>query len=187
MPVFTLFDQTAVLPLKGIIFQTVLLLVAIVLEAIVLRQRLRLGFQPSIRYAATINLLTVVLGWTVFLATEPLLSSAVRTQIISYVMFGNFYASPLSGNLNVAVVIAGLITFFLTFWAKVIALEWLTWSVGTPIVQRDATSNVSRFRYRRSPTQTTSPHVLAVLQANALSFSAVLALLLLRYGLSQRL
>ena len=130
---------------------------------------------------------TCALPISVFLAIEPLLSNAVRTQIISYVMFGNFYASPLSGNLNVAVVIAGLITFFLTFWVKVIALEWLTWSVGTPIVQRDATSNVSRFRYRRSPTQTTSPHVLAVLQANALSFSAVLALLLLRYGLSQRL
>ncbi|MGD1944633.1 MAG: filament integrity protein FraC [Leptolyngbyaceae cyanobacterium] len=187
MPVFSLFDQTAVLPLKGIIFQTLLLLVAIVLEAIVLRQRLRLGFQPSIRYAATINLLTVVLGWIVFLEAEQWLPIAVRTQIISYVMFGNFYVNSLSGSLGVAVVIAGLVTFFLTFWVKVVTLEWLTWSVGTPIVQRDPTSNVSRFRHRRSPTQPTSPHVLAVLQANALSFSAVLVLLLLRYGLSQRL
>ena len=189
MPVFTLFDQTAVLPLKGIIFQTVLLLVAIVLEAIVLRQRLKLGFQPSIRYAATINLLTVVLGWTVFLAIEPLLSNAVRTQIISYVMFGNFYANALASRLGIFIVLIGLTTFFVTFWIKVTALEWLTLILGKPIAPARRSAKPNRFRYRRSPDTPSEalPHQLAVLQANALSFSAVFLLLLLRYGVIQQL
>lgn len=182
------FDAATVLPLRGIIFQTLLLLVAIALEAIVLRRRLRLGFQPSIRYAATINLVTVVLGWIVFLGFEPVLPAPVRTQIISYILFGNFYANSLSSSLGVIVVVAGLITFFLTFWTKATALIWLTWILGDPLVKPISKQNVNRFRYRRPTTgeAETSPHMLAVLQANAVSFTAVLLLLLLRYWFSQR-
>ena len=106
------FDEAAVLPLRAIVFQCLLLLVAIALEAIVLRRRLRLGYQPSIRYAASLNLLAVVLGWMVFLGFEPLLPAALRTQIISYVLFGNFYVNEWSGGLGVVIVMAGLVTFF---------------------------------------------------------------------------
>ncbi len=183
MPFSLPLNEVAVLPLRAIVFQCLLLLVAIALEAIILRQRLQLGFQPSIRYATALNLLAVVLGWIAFLGFEPILPEVLRTQIISYVLFGNFYNNPMSGNLEIAVVLAGLVTFFLTFWVKVVGLEWLTWALGTPVVQRETGPNVNRFRYRRGESST-SPHVLAVLQANALSFTAVLVLLLLRYGVS---
>ena len=190
MPFSLTLDSAVVLPLRGIVFQCLLLLVAIALEASVLRQRLQLGFQPSIRYAATLNLLAVVLGWILFLGIEPLLPITVRTQIISYILFGNFYTNILTHNngLEVAVVVLGLIIFFLTFWIKATALEGLTWALGKPIVQRVEKENVQRLRYRRSRSDeaTTSPHILAVLQANALSFSAVLLLLLLRYWFSQQ-
>lgn len=181
---FPLLDHAAVWPLRAIVFQCLLLLVAIALEAIVLRQRLRLGYQPSIQYAASLNLLTVVLGWIVFLGIEPLLSRVVQRQIISYVLFGHFYANEIAGTLNIFIVLAGLVTFFLTFWVKVTALEGLTWILGKPIAAPSKDPNVSRFRYRRPPDKqpSRSPHVFAVLQANALSFSAVLVLLLLRYG-----
>ena len=183
---FSLFDEAAVLPLRAIIFQCLLLLVAIALEARVLRRRLGFGYQPSIRYAASLNLLTVVLGWMVFLGLEPVLPDVLGRQVISYILFGNFYVNGVSNNLGIFVVLAGLVTFFLTFWIKVIGLEGLTWVLGSPIVPARTQANKHRYRYRRSPKQDTSPpHVLAVLQANALSFTAILVLLLLRYGVTQ--
>lgn len=186
MPFTLPLDEAAVLPLRGILFQCLLLLVAIVLEAIVLRRQLQLGYQPSIQYAATLNLLAVVVGWVIFLGIEPLLPEALRMQIISYVLFDSFFVNTWASSLGVAIIVTGLIIFFLTFWVKGTALEWLTWALGNPIVERRPRQNANRFRYRRSPTDSpdTLPHLLAVLQANALSFTAVLVLLLLRYGVS---
>ena len=190
MPFSLSFDAATVIPLRAVVFQCLLLLVAIALEAIMLRRRLRLGFQPSIRYAATLNLLAVVLGWILFLGLEPLLPMPVRTQIISYILFGNFYLNSFatSNGLGVAVVLVGLVIFFLTYWAKVTALEWLTWLLGNPIAKPVTEQNINRYRYRRSPLaeETASPHRLAVLQANAISFTAVLLLLLLRFWFSQQ-
>lgn len=185
MPFF-LIDDAAVLPLRAIVFQCLLLLVAIALEASVLRRRLGLGYQPSIRYAASLNLLTVVLGWIAFLSLDSALPAMLQTQVMGYVLFGHFYANGVSSSLGILVILAGLVTFFLTFWIKVLGLEGLTWALGSPIVPERET-NMNRYRYRRSSKPETSPpHVIAVLQANALSFSAVLVLLLLRYGVTQQ-
>ncbi|MBE7385329.1 MAG: hypothetical protein F6J95_028510 [Leptolyngbya sp. SIO1E4] len=187
MPFSLFLDEAAVLPLRAIIFQCLLLLVAISLEAIVLRRQLRLGFQPSIRYAASLNLLAVVLGWIAFLIVEALLPPSMRTQIISYVLFGHFYSNSLASGLGAAIVAAGLVTFFLTFWIKAKALEALTWLLGVPIVQPIKRANPNRIRYGRlrPARNAASPHLLAVLQANALSFTAILLLLLLRNGIGQ--
>ncbi len=185
MPSFLLPDALAVLPLRAVIFQCLLLLVAISLEAIVLRNQLRLGFQPSIRYAAVLNLLAVVLGWLLFFAFEPLLPSGVRVQLLSYILFGNFLGDMATNRIGIFIVIMGLVSFFLTFWVKAKGLEILTWILGSPIVPQVIEKDGNRFRYRRSPTLDvpTSRHILAVLQANALSFSAILLLLILRYRL----
>jgi hypothetical protein len=115
---FSLFDNAAVLPLRAIVFQCLLLLVAIALEAQVLRKQLQLGYQPSIRYAASLNLLTVVLGWMAFFSVESLLPDDLRTQLISYVLFGNFYVNGLSGSLGIFIVVAGLVTFFITLLGR---------------------------------------------------------------------
>jgi hypothetical protein len=188
MPFDLLVDEAAVLPLRAVAFQSLLLLVAIALEAGMLRQRLRLGFQVSIRYAATLNLLAVCLGWVVFLGLEPLAPPPLRTQIISYILFGRFYNNALSGSLGPIVVAAGLGIFFLTFLLKVKGLEWLSQLLGNPIAPNQAStpSRYPRFKdLRRDQNNAprTPAHALAVLHANALSFTAVLVLLLLRYGL----
>ncbi|MEM1308913.1 MAG: filament integrity protein FraC, partial [Cyanobacteria bacterium P01_H01_bin.153] len=186
---FFLLDEAAVMPLRAIVFQCLLLVVAIALEAIVLRQRLRLAYQPSIQYAASLNLLAVVVGWMVFLGLEPLLPTEIQTQIISYILFGNFYANALASRLGIVIVVIGLVTFFVTFWVKATALEWLTWLLGQPIAPSRQSPKANRPRYRQSSERQSAalPHQLAVLQANALSFSAVFVLLLLRYGVTQSL
>lgn len=185
MPFFQALGEAAILPLRAIVFQCLLLLVAIALEAIVLRKQLQLGFQPSIRYATSLNLLTVVLGWILFLGVEQLLPTTARTQIISYVLFGHFYTNPLITSLGPIIVGTGLVMFFLTFWVKATALRWLTWLLGDPIVKPVETENIPRYRYRKPEpeVENTAPHLLAVLRANALSFTAVLILLLLRNGI----
>lgn len=186
MPFSLFLSETAVLPLRAIIFQVLLLLVAIILEAAVLRRQLRLGFQPSIRYATSLNLLAVVIGWILFLGLEPLLPATFRTQVISYILFGHFHQNQVVNNLGAVIVAIGLLAFFVTFWIKAKALEWLTWLLGNPIVDPGEVRNPDRIRYGRSrPTQPTSPHLLAVLRANALSFTAILLLLLLRHGVER--
>lgn len=185
MPFSFLLDEAVILPLRAIVFQCLLLLVAIALEAAVLRQQLGFGFQPSIRYATCLNLLAVVLGWIFFLSLEPLLPPSVRTQIISYVLFGHFYANAMVGSVGAVIVATGLLIFFITFWVKALALQWLTWLLGTPIVKSpETTPNRNRFRHRKDrDAEPASPHLLPVLQANALSFTAILLLLLLRNGI----
>ncbi|MEM9002783.1 MAG: filament integrity protein FraC [Cyanobacteria bacterium P01_F01_bin.86] len=187
MPFSLLVDEAAVFPLRAVIFQSLLLLVAIAIEATVLRRQLRLGFQPSIRYAASLNIFSVVIGWIVFLGLEPLLPISARTQIISYILFGHFYSNSMARGLGAAIVAIGLIAFFITFWVKAKALEWLTWLLGVPIVKPIERTNPNRIRYGRSRPDraTASPHMLAVLRANALSFTVILLLLLLRTQIGQ--
>ncbi|MEL6385040.1 MAG: filament integrity protein FraC [Cyanobacteria bacterium J06626_18] len=185
MPFSLFLNETAIFPLRAVVFQVLLLLVAIAIEAAMLRRQLRLGFQPSIRYAASINILTVVVGWIVFLGIEPLLPPFAETQIISYVLFGHFYnnsGESIATGIGAAVVAVGLLAFFVSFWIKAKALEWLTWILGVPIVEPVDRSNPNRIRYGRSRPDrvTTPPHLLAVLRANAFSFTVILILLLLR-------
>lgn len=183
MPFSLLLDEATVLPLRAILFQCLLLLVAISLEAMVLRRQLRLGYQPSIRYASSLNLLAVVLGWILFLGVEPLMPVSLKRQIMSYVLFGHFYNNAVVGSLEATLVVTGLVIFFLTFWVKAKGLEWLTALTAAPIVKPPPPSTSSPLQYvrSRSDQKSDSPHTLAILQANALSFTAVLLLLLLRH------
>ena len=108
MPITNLLSELGIMPLRAIVFQSLLLMVAIVLEAMVLRQQLRLGYRPSMQYAATLNLLATSLGWMAFLAIEAMLPLSLRSQIISYVLFNRFYANSWREMLPVAVVLAAM-------------------------------------------------------------------------------
>ncbi|HIK43873.1 MAG TPA: hypothetical protein IGR64_03190 [Leptolyngbyaceae cyanobacterium M65_K2018_010] len=186
MPIANLLAELGLMPLRAIAFQAMLLLVAIALEAIVLRQRLRLGYQTSVQYAATLNLLATSLGWILFLTLEALLPLALRQQIISYVLFNRFYMNSWVDSLPVILVVTAILAFFMTFWIKLQGLSWLVPFLDrAPVVAAPPPPSSSR-RYgptrRRQPTAATqaSPYTLAVLQANALSFSAIVVLLLLQ-------
>lgn len=180
-------EELGVLPLRAIAFQSLLLLVAIVLEALILRQRLRIGYRPSMQYAATLNLLATSLGWLTFLGFEPLLPEPLRTQIMSYVLFNRFYLNDWVENLPIALVFVGIAAFFATLWIKMKGLEWLLKVLGVmPIDEPDTEKSLTRkerydlARRGRQGKGGTSIRTLAVLEANALSFTAILLLLLLR-------
>ncbi|MGF1570832.1 MAG: filament integrity protein FraC [Nodosilinea sp.] len=192
MPLTDLLSELGLMPLRAIAFQSLLLLVAIVLEAIVLRQRLRLGYQTSMQYAATVNLLTTSVGWLVFLTLEAVLPLALRQQIISFVLFNRFFANGWMDTLPVLAVVVAIVAFFITYWLKLKGLDWLLMLLErNPVEVAPAPVLTPESRQRRyelarrgqpaeQPAQGNSPRTLAVLQANALSFSAILVLLLLR-------
>ena len=176
-----------VFPLKAIAFQLTFLLVAIAIEASVFRQRLRLGYQSSVQYAAAVNLLSTVAGWFAFLIAEPLVASALRVQIMSYVLFNQFLNNAMMPQIGWLILLVGLVAFFITLLIKLKGLELLmringTWTAPERPKQltRDekyALARSGQIRYQRPVPQ----FVTAVLQANALSFSAIFLLLVLRY------
>ncbi|HSM81187.1 MAG TPA: hypothetical protein VLS96_05855 [Nodosilinea sp.] len=183
-----LLSELGIMPLRAIAVQTLLLMVAIALEAMVLRQQLRLGYRPSIQYSATLNLLATSLGWVAFLALEAVLPLALRSQVISYVLFDRFYPNGWQDVLPVVVVVLAIAAFFVTYWIKLQGLIWLLQLLGqdTPVEEPvEAISETRRQRYERARQgqrdgqRGTSPRALAVLEANAVSFTAVLLLLLL--------
>lgn len=187
MPLNDFLSELGIMPLRAIAFQSLLLMVAIVLEAMVLRQQLRLGYRTSMQYAATLNLLATSLGWVAFLVTEAVLPLALRSQIISYVLFNRFYTNSWLDVLPVVVVMVAIAAFFITYWIKLQGLLWLLQLLGQKPIDTtpEAIELNRRQRYQRArrvqveEQRNNSPRALAVLQANALSFTAILVLLLL--------
>ncbi|MGF1519031.1 MAG: filament integrity protein FraC [Nodosilinea sp.] len=191
MPITNLLSELGILPLRAIAFQTLLLLVAMVLEAMVLRQQLRLGYRTSMQYAATLNLLATSLGWVAFLALEAVLPLALRSQVISYVLFNRFYLNGWREVLPVVVVVTAISAFFVTYWIKLQGLIWLQQLLGQQPIETDPQPvEINRRQlYERARRgqgrgqfggqRGNSPRTLAVLQANAASFTAILVLLLL--------
>ena len=189
MPLTNLLSELGILPLRAIAFQTLLLLVAIVLEAMVLRQQLRLGYRTSMQYAATLNLLATSLGWVAFLAIEAVLPLSLRSQVISYVLFNRFYLNGWRDVLPVVVVVTAIAAFFVTYWIKLQSLTWLQRLLGqqpvdidprpVAINRRQLYEQARRGRGTDERQRGDSPRALAVLQANAASFTAILVLILL--------
>lgn len=195
MPITDLLADFGVLPLRAIAFQSLLLLVAIALEAVILRQRLKVGYQTSMQYAATLNLLATSLGWLLFLTLESMLPAELRTQIISYVLFNRFYGNFWGDKIPVLLVVAGIVCFFATFWVKLQGLNFLMILLGQgPIAaegnqvppSRKERYNLARRGQSGSQRGGASPYTLAVLEANALSFTAILILLLLQQAAGVR-
>lgn len=174
------------LPLKAIVFQSLLLLVAIALEAMVLRQHLRLGYQASVQYAATLNLIATSIGWIVFLSIEAVLPPALRQQIISYVLFSRFFSNGWRDVLPVLVVLAAIGAFFVTYWIKLQSLRVFVTLMGQAplngpaLADRSRRGRSSRRGASNAAMARTATYTVAVLQANALSFTAIVPLLLLQ-------
>lgn len=187
MPINNLLSELGIMPLRAIAFQSMLLMVAIVLEAMVLRQQLRLGYRTSMHYSATINLLATSLGWIAFFAIEAVLPLALRSQIISYVLFNRFYPNNWQDILPVVVVVVAIVAFFVTYWIKLQGLMFLLQLLGEISVDTtpEAIEDNRSQRYERARRAQIegqrghSPRALAVLEANAVSFTAILLVLVL--------
>ena len=179
-------EYEPILPLKAIAFQILFLLVAIAIEAGILRQRLRLGFATSVQYTTLINLASVVIGWFTFLIIEPLSPPDIQAQIISYILFDRVLINGWNARIGGIIFVLGLVAFFATFFIKAKGLELVmraddAWRIPRKPLQSSREQRYARARQGRTDSeQAFSDFTDTVIQANAASFSAILLLLLLR-------
>ncbi|MBE9028952.1 hypothetical protein IQ266_04140 [filamentous cyanobacterium LEGE 11480] len=166
---------TGVLPLRAVAFQILFLLIAIAIEGMILRSRLGLKRKESMEYAVVVNLLSTILGWMLFFLAEPFFPEQLRTILMEYIFFGGNTFPP-------TLVIAGFSIFIATFLLKLQGMAWLDAILGrTPPTPTEEDRNKFRGRKRRHETFKGTPsRSLAVLWANACSFSAISILLALQ-------
>lgn len=117
-----------VLPLRAIMFQILFLLTAIAVEAFVLEQKMSFTRRVSIEYAASLNLVSTVLGWLIFFIIQPLLPLNLQLQLISFILFGHF--APQLGFSLIRIFfdlgLFSLLIFLLVISIEFMALEFLT-------------------------------------------------------------
>jgi hypothetical protein len=172
-----------VLPLRAIIFQFLFLVIAIAIETIILHRYLEIDNKTSVQYAATVNLLSTFIGWLIFFNVLPLLPQGLKTQLITFVFFEQFFQNNWFVGVFPIVITTSLAIFLGTFIIKVKGLDLLDYLLGktpsTPTVEEQTV----RFRGRANQVVgfRANSRTYAVFVANALSFSAILLLLFVRY------
>lgn len=126
---------TDVYPFRAIILQCLLLIVSVAIEAVIFQQRLStpddqpLSPKQSVQYAASLNLLSAVLGWftvfTFFELTEMLPADWVldlESALLNFIFFNRYSTQSLS-----VLIVIGFITFFASFLVKQVGLWGLQW------------------------------------------------------------
>lgn len=171
-----------VLPLRLIAFQCVFLLLAIAIEATVLRSSLRLQPRKSVEYATSINFLSTVVGWLLFLNLQAVAPEPLRLDLMDGIFFDRWSRDVLAW-----VILAALVTFFVSFLIKLVGLYQLQFFLGEEIDKEDREEknlkNVKGMLARltlKGQRGGTPRQANTILVANALSYSAISFVLLLR-------
>ncbi len=175
------------MPLRSVAFQAFCLLVAIAIESWVLWRNLGVTPRQSLQFATTINLLCTVVGWVAFFAVQPFLPEPLRQEILGFIFF-NQWTAPMA----VWFILLGFIIFFASFALKLLGLDYLRLLLLTPEEWKARRENIAPSRPRLSkgsPIRDKKPstQASAVLIANALSYSAITVLLVLRFLLADPL
>lgn len=222
---------TDVLPLRAIVLQCLLLSVSIAIESYVLYRLLRtadnqqISPKQSIQYAASIDLLSAVLGWFTIFSFFNLGTSLpsgwtrdLEIALLNLLFFNQFSDQTLS-----FLIVGGFITFFASFIVKQVGLWGLRWllqpefrpigketdidldryrpvsegirylgksrerrlligsqsNAQTNEADADASGSESIRDLRKDPPDESQLNIAAVLFANAWSYSAILAILLI--------
>lgn len=162
--------------------------------------------KQSIQYATTINLLSTVVGWLAFFlffglayALPSEWSARLKANLINFIFFDQW-----SSETATSLVLICFAMFFITFAVKQAGLNGLRWLLSAGIPKKEdankpepvielpdmpppppRTSAIRVLRHEPTSATTTSssmnPQSRAVLIANAWSFSAILAILMLRF------
>ncbi|WP_353258738.1 filament integrity protein FraC [Prochlorothrix hollandica] len=166
--------------MRVLVFQILLLLVVIALEAMVLQQKLGISERGSVQFSTVLNLFSTIVGWLVFLVVELVVPERWRLEIIDYVLFnGVFQLDPQT--ISTVAVVCMLLICITTFFMETQALNLLLLVLRTqPQVRKDTNQvQINRMsRYQASWTDQYRMNTLLI--ANACSYGAVLVILFLR-------
>ncbi|MBW4517560.1 MAG: hypothetical protein KME11_20340 [Timaviella obliquedivisa GSE-PSE-MK23-08B] len=173
----------SVVPLRAIAFQIVFLLMAIAIEATVLHKQLNIPPKQSVQFAASINLLTTVLGWLVtflLLGTSLALPTPLLTELKIALMNFIFFDQWSNGTAELLIMIC-FITFFVSLGMKWLGLVGLDWLMKKDLPKApDVVVETGVFVSPQRKPRQFRPRLNTTLVANAWSYSAILVALLLR-------
>ncbi|MFB2891407.1 filament integrity protein FraC [Aerosakkonemataceae cyanobacterium BLCC-F50] len=93
-------DLWLVLPLRAVVFQTLLLLTSIAIESVVLQRLLNISRKTATEYSATLNLLSTFVGWLCFFVIEAITRRFLETQLIRYIFFDRFVSPNILSDLQ---------------------------------------------------------------------------------------
>jgi hypothetical protein len=178
----------SVLPLRAIALQILFLLIAIAIESSVLYRQLKISPRESVQYAATINLLSAVLGWLVIFTilntgTGGTLRGSIDVEIalINLLLFNQ--ASSVGSSVTGFLLVAVLATFPISFAVKQLGLMLLKWVLDPVLAEATPPPEPEVRSVMREPKKNvreeSSPQILAVFLASLLSYAAIVLLWLL--------
>lgn len=192
-----------IIPLRAIVFQAFFLLIVIAIEASILYRRLNIGRKKSVEYAAAMNLFSASFGWIIFFIFVPRLPRELQAEIISYIFFNNFFY-PTDFQPVLWLVVAAIVTFFVSLFVKIRILEILRYLLKPELVRDDfkpgnplsiaepilsMTGIKSKTLKQKSKTQKIllgRRQAIAILWGHAASNTAMLVLLFLRNILNRK-
>lgn len=169
----------SVLPLPTILWQILLLLVAIALEARVFHRRLLISRRASVEFAVTANLFVATIGWFAFFLIAELAPQAVRAQIMSYIFFGRLM-DMLPENFTLIVAGSGLLIFILAFLIKLKGIELLEAFLHSSQDDPEKRPALAT-RLNQAIVHTNVNQAMTIFLANGYSFCAIFLVLFLRF------
>jgi hypothetical protein len=172
----------SIFPFPTILFQSLFLLVAIAIEAVVLHQQMKWSRRICIHYAAIVNLFAAFLGWVGFFIIFNYLSPLLKAQIISYIFFNRLFDYQ-QESASGLIVLAGFSIFFAAFAIKLKAIDFLQIILQPPPTPVPENQVVTTRQQRKSKSHRRffvinhNNKAMAVLVANACSHTAILLIL----------
>lgn len=158
-----------VLPLRAVLAQILILLLAVATESWFFHKLLNLSPKNSVEYTASINLFSTCAGWLIFFGLEPILSKSQRELLIAFMFLGQL--SSVSLTLTLTALILFSLSFFLKFQALVI-LQFLLKGPNSPSQQPSSVKGARRGAARKFRPGSTQAGV--VLIAHTASHSVIL-------------
>ncbi len=168
-----------ILPLRAIVFQLLLTLVAIAIESLHLHRRLKLSRKTSLEYAVSLNLLTLFAGWYLFFVFFGTFPSGMRSSLMQFILFNQY-----SNEIWLFLFVAGVLTFFITLAIKLKGWQILEYLRNEILFEEPLESKEQFIKYSNffNPA---SVRVMKIMQAHSFSYSAILLLLFLNLLLTE--
>lgn len=169
-----------VLPLRAVLFQLLFLLVAIAIEGRTLHQQLRLSLRASVEYAIVLNLVTILLGWSIFFGLENILPPILKNLLINFVLFQKVTLES-----NLWLLCIGFLLFVITLFIKIKSVEFIDTlnrsNLPKPFYFDDSKTSFKKIGTTHFLSGATAE---ALLRAQSYSHIAILILLIINFILA---
>jgi hypothetical protein len=179
---------STVAPLRAILFQLLFLAIAIAIEAFVLQKKLKVSRKTSVQYATSMNLLSTIVGWLLFFNLEPLLPSPYKAQLISYMLFNQFFVANTAQTMSTFLTLGMMLAFVGTFVMERKGLDLLEFLLEINPTKEKDYQKIYQYRDRQQRQEATlvdRNRAITILIANTCSYAVILVIFFSHYLISK--